>query len=277
MKVLTQQLINRRRAMLWLVASAGAIPLAVACGSDSKPVGDGVTGTDGTSNSTTTDTETTTRTQTSDGSCSVIPEETAGPYPGDGSNGANALLLSGIVRQDITASIGGSQTVAEGIPLKIELTLVNANGNCAELSDYVVYLWHADRQGQYSMYSNAVKDENYLRGIQAADSQGTLSFDSIFPGCYDGRWPHIHFEVYRSLTAATNSKNKIATSQIALPASACKLVYANSSYSSSVSNFSRITLASDNVFSDGSSLQLPTIDGNATDGFTLKLTVAVKA
>ena len=33
-----------------------------------------------------------------------IPEETAGPYPGDGSNGVNVLSESGIVRSDITTS-----------------------------------------------------------------------------------------------------------------------------------------------------------------------------
>src|SRR5690349_17821726 len=33
--------------------------------------------------------------------CAVIPEETAGPYPGDGSNGPDILEQSGVVRQDI--------------------------------------------------------------------------------------------------------------------------------------------------------------------------------
>ena len=43
-----------------------------------------------------------------------------------------------------------------------------------------------------------------LRGVQAADSNGQVTFTSIFPGCYSGRWPHIHFEVYPSLSAATD-------------------------------------------------------------------------
>lgn len=34
--------------------------------------------------------------------CAVIPEETAGPFPGDSSNGPNLLAQSGVVRQDIT-------------------------------------------------------------------------------------------------------------------------------------------------------------------------------
>ena len=52
--------------------------------------------------------------------------------------------------------------------------------------------------------------------------------------CYDGRWPHIHFEVYPSLAKATNSANKIATSQMALPEDTAKAVYATAGYEQSV-------------------------------------------
>ncbi|RYZ62503.1 MAG: hypothetical protein EOP09_18740 [Proteobacteria bacterium] len=274
--VLTNQTLNRRRALLWLAAGAGALPLLAACGTDTTTAAN-ATGTSTAGTTGTTASGSTSQTGSSaDGTCTVIPEETAGPYPGDGSNGANALILSGIVRSAIASSFAGATGVATGIPLKIEITLVNASGSCAELEGYAVYLWHCDRSGQYSMYSNAVKSENYLRGIQASDAEGKLVFESIYPGCYDGRWPHIHFEVYKSLSAAGNVKNKIATSQIAMPAAPSKLVYATSSYTSSTSNFNKSNLSTDNVFSDGSSLQLPTVEGNVTDGFTVKLTVAVK-
>jgi protocatechuate 3,4-dioxygenase beta subunit len=140
-----------------------------------------------------------------------------------------------------------------------------------------VYLWHCDRAGNYSLYSNGVTNQNWLRGVQAADANGKLSFTTIFPGCYAGRWPHIHFEVFQNLTAAGNWSNKIATSQIALPKATCDVVYATSGYEASVRNLSGITLASDNVFSDGSQLQLPSITGDATTGYTATLTVAVNA
>src|SRR5262245_33798282 len=49
--------------------------------------------------------------------CSLIPSETAGPYPGDGTNGPNVLTQSGIVRSDIRASFGSAgTTVAPGTP-----------------------------------------------------------------------------------------------------------------------------------------------------------------
>jgi protocatechuate 3,4-dioxygenase beta subunit len=146
---------------------------------------------------------------------------------------------------------------------------------CAALAARAVYLWHCDRLGRYSLYSSGVTNQNYLRGVQEADANGLVSFTTIFPACYSGRWPHIHFEVYPSLAAATNVANKIATSQIALPKSACDLVYATAGYEASVTNLAQVTLASDTVFSDGSSLELATVTGSVVAGFTATLTVAV--
>src|SRR6185369_3626434 len=79
---------------------------------------------------------------TTGGSCASVPEETAGPYPGDGSNGPNALALSGVVRSDIRASLGGSSAVATGVPLGITLTLVDPVSSCAPVVGAAVYLWH---------------------------------------------------------------------------------------------------------------------------------------
>jgi len=100
-------------------------------------------------------------------------------------------------------------------------------------------------------------------------------FTSIFPACYSGRWPHIHFEVYPSLSAATNVANKIATSQLALPKATCDLVYATTGYESSITTLSQVSLATDMVFSDGASLELATMTGSVASGLTATLTVAV--
>ena len=93
------------------------------------------------------------------------------------------------------------------------------------LAGAAVYVWHCDRDGEYSMYSDAVGDENYLRGVQEADEDGVVEFTSIFPACYAGRWPHIHFEVYPSLAEATSAGSKLRTSQIAIPQDVCEEVY----------------------------------------------------
>ena len=100
---------------------------------------------------------------------------------------------------------------------------------------------------------------------------------SIFPGCYAGRWPHIHFEVYPALSSAASVSNKIATSQIALPKSACDLAYAQAGYEASVTNLSQVSLATDGIFSDGAALELATVSGSVANGFTATLSVAVAA
>lgn len=211
---------------------------------------------------------------TANGTCGHMPEETAGPYPGDGSNGANVLNVSGVVRSDIRSSFGGLTGTAAGVPLTILLTVVSAS-TCAPLVGQAVYLWHCDQGGNYSLYSAGVTNQNYLRGVQPTDASGQVSFTSIFPACYSGRWPHIHFEVYPSVAAAASVANKVATSQLALPKATCDVVYASAGYAQSVSNLAATSLASDNVFSDGSSLQIATMTGSVATGLTAALTMAV--
>jgi protocatechuate 3,4-dioxygenase beta subunit len=102
-----------------------------------------------------------------------------------------------------------------------------------------------------------------------------VTFTSIFPACYSGRWPHIHFEVYASIDDATGGGEPVATSQLAFPADVCDVVYATEGYEQSVSNLAQTSLESDMVFSDGVSQQLATMAGTAEDGYTAALTVPV--
>jgi protocatechuate 3,4-dioxygenase beta subunit len=248
-----------RRGALTLLAGAGLATLA-GCASDS-------TGSTAASASS--------ATATSSASCEEIPEETAGPYPGDGSNGPNALGQSGIVRSDIRSSFGAAKGTAVGVPLTVNLTILDLANGCAPKAGAAVYLWHCDREGRYSMYSPGVTDQNYLRGVQAADSGGRVSFKSIFPGAYSGRWPHVHFEVYPDVSSATSTGTVTASSQLALPEDACKLVYATDGYGESVRNLAQTSLASDLVFSDGADQQLAKVSGNVSTGFTAALSVPV--
>ena len=140
------------------------------------------------------------------GGTTEIPEETAGPFPGDGSNGPNILAQSGVVRSDITRSFGDASGVAEGVPATIEMTLLDVAGGGSPLAGAAVYVWHCDIDGQYSMYGQDVAGENYLRGVQESDKDGKVAFTSIFPAAYSGRWPHIHFEVYESVDAAASAR-----------------------------------------------------------------------
>jgi protocatechuate 3,4-dioxygenase beta subunit len=209
------------------------------------------------------------------GSANEIPEETAGPYPGDGSNGPDVLDKSGIVRDDIRSSFAGVSGTAEGVPMTLELRIVDLAAGGKPFAGTAVYVWHCDREGRYSLYTQGATEQNYLRGVQIAGAAGTVRFTSIFPACYAGRWPHIHFEVYPDQAGITDASKAIATSQVALPKGACDTVYARPGYEASVSALSRVTLAGDNVFGDDGARQLGTVTGDAGRGFAVSLAVPV--
>jgi protocatechuate 3,4-dioxygenase beta subunit len=246
------RLVSRRTAVGLLAGGVGSAVLA-ACGSSG---GDATT-------------TTTTSAAAATGDTAEIPEETAGPFPGDGSNGPDVLSESGVVRRDISRSFGDASGTAEGVKTTVQMTLLDVSAGGAPLAGAAVYLWHCDREGRYSLYDADISGENYLRGVQVSAKDGTLRFDTIFPGAYAGRWPHMHFEIYDKLGGT-----KLRTSQIALPQATCERVYAASGYEQSVQNLAQTSLDSDMVFSDGYASQLAKAGGSA-NAVILALNVGV--
>jgi protocatechuate 3,4-dioxygenase beta subunit len=247
-----------RRQVMSLFGGAGALVVLAACGS--KSTTSSAAGTDASATGSLAGAE--------------ISDETAGPFPGDGTNGPNALTESGVVRSDIRSSFGSSTTTADGIPLTYRLTVVDAATGAA-VPGAAVYLWHCYRDGDYSMYSSGKTGENYLRGVQSADASGNLTFLSIYPGCYSGRWPHAHVEVYDSIDAATDGRQATKTSQLGLPETTNNEAFATAGHETSARNFSGMSLSSDNIFSDGADDQIPTMTGNPTSGYAATLVVRV--
>jgi protocatechuate 3,4-dioxygenase beta subunit len=255
-----------RRGVLGVLGGLGVVAVAACAGDDSRG---GVSGSPGAPGGGGGDSSV----EVTEGE---IPEETAGPYPGDGSNGPDVLSESGVVRSDITTSFGSASGVAEGVPLTLRFKVYDLTGEDVEvLAGAAIYAWHCDRDGAYSMYDGAAADQNYLRGVQESDADGWVELTTIFPGCYSGRWPHVHFEVYESLDAATSVSNKLRTSQLAFPQDVCEEVYATTGYETSITNLAGVSLDSDGIFSDGYSLQMASMEGSVTDGFTATLNVPI--
>jgi protocatechuate 3,4-dioxygenase beta subunit len=259
-------LMTRRRALG--VFAVGGLGVVMGCGSSSN-------GSAGGTSTASASAATTATTDAAAGATAEIAEETAGPFPADGSNGVNVLTETGIVRSDIVSSFGSASGAAEGVPLSLEMTVLDVAAGGEPVPGAAVYVWHCDRDGRYSLYDGEVADQNFLRGVQEADGDGVVRFASIWPGTYAGRWPHIHFEVYPSLSEATAAGAKLVTSQIALPEDACARVYATAGYEGSAQNLAGTSLASDNVFSDGYSTQLGTAGGSPEQGMTVALNVGV--
>ncbi|MDM0108286.1 intradiol ring-cleavage dioxygenase [Variovorax sp. J22R24] len=226
-------------------------------------------------------TGTTTDAATTSSTCQVVPEETEGPYPADGSNAGNnsynVLALSGIVRSDIRTNIGGTAQVG-GAPLTLTITLTNTRTSCAPLAGYAIYLWHCTREGTYSVYTTQSLADNHLRGVQETDANGTVSFITVVPGCYAGRMPHMHLEIYPSLSNAKSAGSKVKTTQLAFPTETLRAIYNSAAgYSQSVANLNAISFATDNVFSDGTSLEMVNFSGDATSGYSANIAIAIAA
>jgi protocatechuate 3,4-dioxygenase beta subunit len=212
--------------------------------------------------------------------CLVTPAETRGPFPADGQRGPNVLRQHGIVRSDIRRSFAGMTGIAEGVPLDLAISLVGAAGGCAPLIAWGLYLWHNDARGEYSLYG--LPEANYLRGLQQSGEDGTVRFRTILPGCYGGRSPHLHFEVYSSAAAAVSGQPALLASQFALPEAPCRAVYAaDSRYGDSLANLDRWPTTRDFVFADATpeelALETLTLEGNATAGYRGTARVSIYA
>jgi len=130
---------------------------------------------------------------TGSGGCIVTAEEVEGPYPYPGGELTNPLN-----RADVT----GGQT---GVPLSLAISVVNTKNNCALVSNARVDIWHCNKDGYYSGYGSqnggslgtqSYLGQTWLRGYQLTDATGKLTFNTIYPGWYQGRATHIHLEVF---------------------------------------------------------------------------------
>jgi protocatechuate 3,4-dioxygenase beta subunit len=144
------------------------------------------------------------------GTCTVYPEQTPGPY----------YLDLDLLRRDITEG-------KEGAAMAVVIRVLSSDG-CSPLRDLAVDIWHCDADGVYSGFPGQLGGENtsgqrFLRGTQVTDADGRVRFDTIVPGWYPGRTPHIHFKVH--LSSATE-----ATSQLYFPETFTATVYATPPY-----------------------------------------------
>lgn len=194
-----------------------------------------------------------------DSSCTATPAETEGPFP--------TKAPSSLVQSNIT----GDRT---GVPLTAKIKITNKNNSCAALAGVIVDIWHCDAAGNYSEYGGSgMQSTNYssvhwLRGRQTTGADGTVTFTTIFPGWYSGRAPHIHVHIFNA--AGTS----LLVTQIAFPTDVCNTVYTTASpYSSRGTQDTQNSR--DNVFSDSLSLELASVSGTVSNGYTLSHTINV--
>lgn len=186
--------------------------------------------------------------------CVLIPSETEGPFPLDLNE--NQVFF----RQDVTEDRAG---VRHDVKMKII-----GFENCLPMQNVRVNIWHCDAIGRYSGYGTE-KGDTYSRGYQFTDANGEVNFITIFPGWYNGRTAHIHFQVYVSSVYK-------AVSQLAYPDGPKNQIYLDnpSIYTKGVDPRD---VDEDGIFSDGYALQLATLTLNpVTGGYDSYLEVTIQ-
>lgn len=190
---------------------------------------------------------------TGSGTCTVAPTETEGPFP--------TKNPSAYDRSDITDG-------RSGYKLTVNITVGQVSKSCAALAGAIVDIWHCDAEGNYSEYGGSgMQSINYtsvhfLRGRQVTDSNGLVTFTTIFPGWYSGRATHIHVHIYNA------SGTSLKITQIAFPEGTGSAVAAVNGYSKGMSGYTYN--ANDNVFSDDTAgIEIATVTGSTANGFSL--------
>ncbi|MES1245802.1 MAG: intradiol ring-cleavage dioxygenase [Acidobacteriota bacterium] len=176
-------------------------------------------------------------------SCWMTPEKTEGPYYFD----------PNLIRRDITEG-------KTGIPLTLGIGVVDVD--CTPVPNLLVDVWHADKDGLYSGYSQPAgntRGQTFLRGTQPTDADGIAYFQTIYPGWYQGRATHIHFKV-------RIPDQTYVTSQFAFSEAVNNAVYATPLYATRGRN--PTTNAADGIFRSADPTYLEvSVTPNAAGGY----------
>ncbi len=191
--------------------------------------------------------------------CVLSPELTEGPY----------WVANHLTRRNVVAG-------RPGMPLTLRLTVVNAT-SCKAIPNADVEIWHADAGGVYSAVAGGggggtaspTDTTRFLRGHQRSNAAGLVIFDTIYPGWYPGRTPHIHLKV-------SVGGNEVHTGQLFFSDRVSDAVYRTAPYAARGSRGG--TNASDGIFSQGGSASTLKLAKRATArGYSGAITLGVKA
>jgi protocatechuate 3,4-dioxygenase beta subunit len=182
--------------------------------------------------------------------CLLQREVTEGPY----------YLDLDLVRRNIKED-------RRGIPLTLRFRVLNTN-TCRVIKGAAVEIWHADGSGAYSGVSG--DSDTYLRGIQRTNTKGWVRFETIYPGWYQGRTPHIHMKVFVS-------GHEIHTGQVFMKDTISARVYSRGVYAPR--GQADTTNSEDSIYSAAGGralLALRRKGDRIVDGYTGTLNIGVK-
>ncbi|RDW58966.1 intradiol ring-cleavage dioxygenase [Aspergillus mulundensis] len=134
----------------------------------------------------------------------LAPTITDGPY----------YIWGELMREDVR-----EEQFSDGVDLFLEVQYIDVN-TCKPIPGAIVDIWNANATGVYSGVvatgNEADWDSTFLRGIQESDEDGVVTFQTIFPGHYDGRAIHTHLLTHIGATVNENNGTlQVGTGSIA--------------------------------------------------------------
>ena len=181
--------------------------------------------------------------------CVLTPEMTEGPY----------YLTGEPERRDVTEGKAGT-------PLRLQLTVADAS-KCLPIPGAVVEIWHSDAQGAYSGFGEGASSRTFLRGSQVTDANGVATFDTLYPGWYQGRATHIHMKARQSKGAS-----QVHTGQMFFDESVNDAVYGDAAYAR---QGRRTTNAQDGIFRDGGAQSMVVLTKSG-DGYVGTMVIGIR-
>ncbi|KAF2177436.1 aromatic compound dioxygenase [Zopfia rhizophila CBS 207.26] len=123
----------------------------------------------------------------------LAPEVTDGPY----------YVLGELIRQDVK-----EDQFSDGVDLYLDVQYLDVT-TCEPVEGLYIDIWNANATGVYSGIvatgNSDSWDTTYLRGVQATDADGVATFETIFPGHYEGRATHTHLLTHSNVTLNDNN------------------------------------------------------------------------
>jgi len=193
--------------------------------------------------------------------CVLTPDLTVGPY----------FVDEKLDRSDLTADTTDTN-VTSGVPLTLKMFIMAyTSSGCSPLSRAQVDVWHADAGGVYSDESSeGTAGQTYLRGYQTTDANGSVIFESIFPGWYSGRTVHIHVLVRTFSTSGTETLEY--TTQLFFDPALTLAVMAKAPYNTR-GNPDTIN-SSDDIYNSETLLSLAAVSSGS--GYATSITIGVQ-
>ena len=173
-----------------------------------------------------------------------------------------------------------------GVSFRLQVVVMDVS-TCLPIANAAVTLWHCDALGIYSHFMQASQNgpnaqtdnSTFLRGIQLTNASGVATFDTVYPGWYNGRSIHMHVKVhlggtYISASSYYSGATYVHTGQLFLNDSLSDLVVLTSPYSSKTG--SRLLNSGDQIYASGGSYTLMNVQYvDSGKGLSSGLTTAV--